>query len=281
MAAKLDDATASYAVELYMSGSSGPAVAIRLGIDATTVLACVRRAGQPVRSIQQARQLYHPRGKNLRTDIDGRAVAVRFLGGQSVKSLAQDLHVSGRLITRLLRDEGVATRTPAEARLLIDREQATTRGAVSRSRMVGLGEQTLQAMLEERGEHPDPQAPVGTRNIDLAIPPVAVEVWLSSTSPLGDPYCLRRFEYLRERGWWLCYVLVSRRTGLLIPTAAEQVIALANLARTNPTPLREHWVIRGCGELAARFTDQDNHPTLIPPAHDCPHHSTINKRFAR
>src|SRR5207237_1177233 len=96
---------------------------------------------------------------------------------------------------------------------LIDREKMLTARAESRPvNHVGWGEDILFDLLVEQGEVPERQLPAGTRNIDLAIKPVAVEVWLSSISPLQDPYCRSRLEYLSDRGWWICYIFVARRT---------------------------------------------------------------------
>jgi len=181
-------------------------------------------------------------------------------------------------VNRLL-EQGITPRNPAAARLVLNREQTATRAAESRPDHVGWGEDTVSDWLVERGETPDLQHPVGTKNIDIAIAPVAVEIWLSSSSPLTDPYCRKRIEYLSNRGWWCCYVLISRRTKVLLPAVADEIITFVQLARVHPTPPRQHRVIRGCGELAATFGDNLNDITVVPPSKGCIHHRTGNKRI--
>ena len=117
------------------------------------------------------------------------------------------------------------------------------------------------------------------RNIDIAIAPIAVEVWLSSSSPLEDPYCRGRIKHLSDLGWASCYVLVSRRTRTLLPAVADKIVAIHDAAQRDPTAPREHWVIRGCGELAATFSDDLAHGPLVPAAVSCPHHRPGNKRL--
>jgi len=157
---------------------------------------------------------------------------------------------------------------------MIDSKKAAALGAQARSRPIGWGEQILAQWLVDRGETPDAQRPSGTRNIDLALHPVAMEVWASASFPFHDPYCRERIKDLADQGWTMFYVHV--RNQILLPTVADQIVEFCQLSRSNPASPREHRVVRGCGELAAVSGDDLDHVTVIPPSKSCPYHSRID-----
>jgi len=153
-----------------------------------------------------------------------------------------------------------------------------TRTAESRSRKVGAGENTIFQWLVERGEHPERQFPVGRCNVDIAIGSIAVEIERVGFNPFCWPRAAKRIKYLSERGWSVISILVSVHTDVLLPCVADKVVAIAQTARQNPTAPREHWVIRGCGEVAARAGDDFADTPLIPASVSCPHHGATYMR---
>jgi hypothetical protein len=273
-----------HAITLYQSGLSSVIVARQLRADPGWVQGVLKEAGV-TRSRSAARRHFFDRGGRspfLNRTLPIQEIADRYRQGETTVALANAFGVSGRAITRCIREGGGQVRTVAEARLLIDREQSATRRAAARSpHFIGAGEELLRQMLTDRGECPNPQYPCGTKNIDLALLPVAVEIVVSAEAPFKNRYILKRTVYLAQRGWWCLYIWVSRRTGVLVPEIADQVIAFRDFASSNPSSMREHRVLRGCGELAARATDDLDHWTVIPSSNSCPYHSTMNKRFGR
>lgn len=279
MPAPRPQADRDHMIELYRSGMTMKEIAQRFNTHKTVVGKVIRRAGisrlpteYGVKSRDKATG-----DKRFRTDVDLQQVAKRYLAGEPQTAIAQDLQVCHGTIKRWLKEMGIPIRSYAETRLLIEREQASATIANSRSRRIGWGEELLYQWLIERGETPDRQRPEGVKNIDIALHPIAVEIWLSSSSPLTDTYCRERIKYLAERGWSSLYIFISRRTRVLLPCVADEIIARYNFARSNPTAIRQHWVIRGCGEVAATFGDDLNHGPLIPPSIDCLYHSTVNE----
>jgi hypothetical protein len=243
----------------------------------------IREAGV-TRSLSDARDLFFKNGgtvHNTRTDLAADDIIRRYAANETLKDIAASLDIDANAIRRVLTQHGVTLRTMTEAYGLMDREQSATRRAQGRSRLVGFGEEQVYQWLVERGETPDCQRPEGTRSLDLALLPVAVEIWLSATSPFTDPYCCTRIEYLSKRGLSSYYVWIARRTKVLLPIVADQIIAFMNFVRSQPPTFREHRVVRGCGELASAAGYDFNNMTLIPPSVDCPYHSCVNKSIAR
>lgn len=278
------NADRDHAIELYTSGLSTRQITDIMRADTKWIRRVIHDAGL-MRNRQDARlaaSATHPHWQaRNRTDISSVDIVGDYQSGIPATEIAKRLGVSTRVVRARLNQGGIPLRSRAEARLLIDREKAAATVAEGRSRKVGWGEDLLYDWLVERGEVPDPQFPVGIRNIDIALAPIAVEVWTSSISPLADPYCRDRIKYLADRGWASVYIFVARRTRTLLPCVADEVIRIRDLARANPSAPRQHWVIRGCGERAAVFGDNLDHGALIPPAISCGYHSSINKSVRR
>jgi transposase len=280
MPRKLPEADRKNAVKLYVSGLSGKQVALQLGVSGHCIERYLNEAGV-TRSIAEAQLLRNARGDGRKPiELPLEDIKRRYEAGEGCPQIAQTYGVSQSVISRRLQDMGVRIRTLAEAGALI-REESRAKRAESCAAPVGWGEELLGRWLRERGKDPVHQLPVGSRNVDLALTPIAVEVWLSGSSPLTDPYCRNRIKYLGDRGWSSCYVFIPRRTRILVPAVADQIVALHDAALLNPTAPRQHWVIRGCGELAATFGDDLNHGPLIPMSVSCPYHGSGNSRFAR
>ena len=281
MPRKFPDSYRLHAIQLYESGLSLLLVSQKMGVSIEWVDGVVLSTGI-ARSRAEAAKLRFKRERphNTYLDLPVAEIVRRYQGGGGVLDIARDLGISSRPVFRILEEQGVARRSLADTQRLIGRKKAL---AIAKARPdhVGWGEEKVQAWLAERGEVADSQHPSGTRNIDIAIPPIAVEVWLSANSPFTDTYCRDRIKDLSDRGWVSYYVWVARRTRILLPTVADQLVAWIQEGRRNPTAPREHRVIRGCGELAATASYDLDQITRIPPSVDCPHHSSVNKRLRR
>lgn len=282
MGIPLDETDTLHAKQLYESGLSVDAVAEEMLTTRDKIVGALRRTNCEIRTLSNARKVFFRRGgvhPAFIAELPVNEIVERYQAGEAAKSIAESLGVSMNTIHYRLSMRGVKLRTMTEARRLIDFKNSAALCAKSKSRQIGWGEEIFESLLRQRHVDADPQRVIGTRNIDLAIYPVAVEIWIGTTSPLNDPYCRKRVEYLTNRGWWVCYVLISRRTRVLTDATADQVISLVEEARRNPSPVRKHWVIRGCGEIAAVTGPDFCKKPLIAPSKSCPYHSTINKRL--
>jgi len=260
----LDSTQTADAIDLYATGLSCQDVALTMGVGIDSVYGALVRAGIERRSLSDAR-----RGMFARKYADRDSIILsRYQAGESMNAIAADLGTQRRIVSKVLRQNNIKLRSVTESVRLLDRDVLTERGSQgcqnNRARL-GWGEELVEAALIDRGEHPVLQQSVGTKNIDIAIHPVAVEVWLSSSFPTRDDYCRKRIEYLADRGWWVFYVFVSRRTKLLdVDLVADQAVDFRELAQGDPSSLREHRVIRGSGELVARCRDDLEHLPLVP-----------------
>ncbi len=137
-----------------------------------------------------------------------------------------------------------------------------------KTHQIGFGEKAVLDELAARGQTAEPQHPFQTRNIDIAIGQnVAVEIWLSSGLPLSDPYCRKRLKQLVKGGWWCCYVLISRVTKRLdVGSVADKLMRFVEMTKRNHPDGRQHWVIRGSGELQTVFGDDLNEWSHISAA---------------
>lgn len=272
-----------YIIELYLSGLTQREVAEKVGSEQKQIGHVLRQAGVS-RSNSKAQLLSWEKGRvayQYREDVPIVKIISDYKAGKPITKIAEEIGLDSGIVRHRLIENRITLRTAEEAYALIDREKSATLRAESRSRKTGWGEDVIQGWLEERGESPDPQLPVGTKNIDLAISPIAVEVWFATDNPFKSPYCRERIEYLANRGWTSLYIWIMKRTKVLLPVVADKVVALVKQSRRYPSVLSQHWVIRGCGEYAATSSFDLNDITFIPPSKDCPHHSCINKGLSR
>lgn len=211
----------------YLSGASMEQLGKEVGVDPTTLARRLRRVGVAIRDRRAAQ-------------------ATRYAQSTAEQRIALTAaaNVASRGIKRT--PEQVARSTGARAEAL----------RATRS-VVGGFEQELQAMLVKRGVNPTPQLAAGPYNIDLALPPVAVEVHVCASSPLSNARLRKRVEKLAERGWSVLYVWISKHSPLT-EKAADKVVSLVELAKRNPSTLGQHWVIRGSGEDAV-VNRRDSH----------------------
>jgi transposase len=283
MPKKLSNFYRDHIVELYLSGLNNREIAEQEGRDEAWITTVVNQAGVN-RSHSQAQRLTWQKGRqayqlnqSLEKDMD--KIIARYLAGESCQSIARQYGVNESLVNCRLRKKGVL-RTPAQALLLIDREKAMTRLAKTRTKLTGFGEDTLYQLLTDRGEGPIPQLPLGSKNIDLALEPIAVEVWKASDFPFRSDYCRKRIKYLANRGWSSLYVWITPNLSGVSPLVADEVVRLVQITRANPTSTRQHWVIRSSGKYASIASFDLNHWTFIPSSKRLPHNSPFHESAA-
>lgn len=246
---------------LRMSKLTGPEIA--------TLMAPARLAKESTKGMPNLKR---------RIAVDDRAIVSRYASGESEKAIAESLGVSRSVVRRRLLDAGVNPRGGSEsmrirmANMTSDERKLITthaRSACTQSRqetlsVVGWGENTLRDWLVDRGCETIPQLAMGPYNIDLAVHPVAVEVWNSATNPLRLRRAHEKAKYLRERGWSLVWVWI-RKDHVFDERVADEIVAIIERTRLNPSTGCEHWVIRGSGEFAPVRKYDTNDIAIVEP----------------
>lgn len=212
----------------------------------------------------------------VRHTLDVDDLVRRYLAGESEQTIATDLGVGRPTIRRRLlaagvqprnRSEALAVRmanTPADERKRLASAANTARrgskaSADELARKADTAERTLQkirngeiglaSLLSTRGMVPDLQKACGPYNIDIALPPVAVEVHVSTTHPMRSARQRERVVYLADRGWRTLYVWLRPGTEAA-DSGADEVVRHVQRAQADPSSVREYRVIRGSGEDA-------------------------------
>ena len=198
------------------------------------------------------------------------------LTGKSVKCLAAELGVSRPTLLRHFAEAGFRQRTrseamftrmahttPSERKHLAEAANRASRGQkrsleerLKRARAwehtvskAGFGEAELVAWLTERGHECFWQKAVHVYNIDIAIPPVAVELSFGTSHPMRrtGAFDRRKIEYLTDHEWFVIYILLSDRS-LFCEAIADYLHTTIELVKRQPSMLGQYWVIRGSGK---------------------------------
>jgi len=127
------------------------------------------------------------------------------------------------------------------------RERAITRQQTLQ--YVGVGETEFASMLTKKGLQCAPQLAVGRYNIDIAIPPIAVEIHRNRSSPLAASNNRKKLEYMRSNGWAVVFVWIKKDITEFRESQADYIVSLYKRACVDPTVLGQYWVIRGDCEL--------------------------------
>ena len=227
-----------------------------------------------------------------RVHLDTNDLVRRYLSGESEYALAHSLSVSRGAIRLRLNGAGVTIRGWSAAGLVRaskmsfeerDAQAAAAHVATTgrkrtfeskclsantrqeRGLFISSLERDIAAMLEARGFEPVLQQAVGPYNCDIAIYPVAVEVFGGAWHWYGD-HMLRtpeRFRYILNAGWHILAVTTYRRTPVTGETA-DYIAAYIEEMRRDPARRREYRVIRGAGELMASGSAEDDHISIMP-----------------
>jgi very-short-patch-repair endonuclease len=269
--AKLD-----HAIQLYLAGEPVQKIPAATGVS----LSCFHRE-RIARGIPSRKRL------NLPTD----AIVAAYNAGASEYAIARQYGVSRETIANRLTELGVERRGTSEAGLVRAAQMTPAERkaqAASANRTIRLrnlnptekfrraltaeargvpgsdGEELLRSFLKERGVTAIPQRAVGPHNVDLALPPVAVEVlgggWHSVKTHHAE-----RSPYILDEGWHLVMVWNYEGVSALGPGAADYLVTFAEQVRRNPPATCQYRVITGQGQVLATFGREDNQFPLVPP----------------
>lgn len=285
-AADLDDL-----VRLYAEGVGVVALAARYGCRKPAINAALASRGVEKRTVSDNRRLDWTR-RDDHFPLDDATLIHRYVDlGESTVTIGQSIDRTAASVGQRLRrlgyernrsEAGVvrAARLGHEGRMaLIASAHAAVRGraksadwlhaiAVSRQRSGGVPsgytELLMEDWLRERGLDPVPQMAIDRYNVDLAIPPVAVEIVFRTAADLRTPRFVRKVENLTDRGLHVLVVLVSRRT-LIQPGAADHAVAFLKEAQADPSPVGQYRVVWGSGEVLAAGRGDFAEWAAVPP----------------
>lgn len=276
MAAPLDPLHLDDAIARYLAGEPFEQINAATGVSASALHRERNRRGVPPRRIFA---------------LPADEVASSYLSGESECGLAARYGVSRSVIRRHLARHGVAVRGTSEAgkvragkmtaeqrqtqaaaahravrgtRVSLDQLIARAAARESRGGLDSPGERFLYAELVKRGESPISQKAIGKYNVDLALPPVAVEVLGGGWHATKRSHAERTPDIL-DQGWCLVFVWNHEGDSALREGAADYVVAFADEVRRDPSLIGEYRVISGSGEPLAGGRVQDGEFALVPP----------------
>jgi hypothetical protein len=229
-------------------------------------------------------------GKLEGLDVDD--LVERYGTGESELALSKRLGVSRGVIRRRLLEAGLSPRDehaamvvrmasapPSERRRLTAAANTARRGkgvaqieAIRKAAWkeqsqfyVGQGEREFGSWCQSAGAEIFYQRAVDRFNVDVALPPIAVEIHVTPTNPTRLRRFDRRSKEIMQRGWHLLYVWITRGHPLS-PASADYALTWLHETEGQPAALREYRVIRGGGELVTAGHYDPNHLALIPTA---------------
>jgi hypothetical protein len=108
---------------------------------------------------------------------------------------------------------------------------------------------------------------IGPYNVDIALAPIAVEVFGGAWHGGGRAAARwpKRIRYLLDEQWHVVVVWVEHARDPLTIGAAEYVVALRDQLRRNPALVGQYRVIRGSGKEIIRGCANDDHFPVKPP----------------
>lgn len=204
-------------------------------------------------------------------------------------TIAKQFNVSRQVIKRILVNNNITRRTQSEANMLfqskrtiaekkasIANAQEWTRGkklpyehlcnsakGIERSKAnVSTSEKFLFDLLLDRGIVTIPQKAVGKYNIDLAVFPVAIEVfgggWHAS-----KPNHIERTRYLLNNGWNVVFVWANVVRNPLSNGVADYIITFLDELSSNPSSISQYRVLRGDGKELSRGSMNDDNISIV------------------
>lgn len=217
----------------------------------------------------------------------------RYVNGESLENIAQELHC-GQSWLRFqfmkhgihLRSRGEATKLRMEKLGVVGRLQITAAAHFAASRrkqprseivlrmrnralalqernspLKGGFEYTVFKCLKRAGFPARSQRAIHGYNVDLAVPPVAVEVHVAVNNPMANPILRKRTEKLLELNWNVAYVWITRGKWFS-REAADKLISIVQAVRSDPSAPCQYWVIRGTGEVCMTGLHVDYVPRI-------------------
>lgn len=255
---------------LYVAGKSTRQVAAELRVGVDAVAGVVKRAESMRNHSQAALNKFTEGFEHPNTKVDAQAVREAYETSSMFQDeIAERFGLSKGHVGSVVKRAGGQLRNRNQAARQAVANGSAERGALGRQyhcASVGAFEDILYGSLCDRGESPIQQRAVGTKNVDIAIHPVAVEVWVSCDFPTRHRYCSERIKYLADRGWWCLYVFVDRKSrDFDLAAVTNEIIRFKQIAETYPAASRQHWVIRGGGEFCTCVGDDLNEIARILP----------------
>lgn len=238
-------------------------------------------------------QLLNGRRSPRRLTLPEEEICRRYVSGETEQALAKAFNTSRRTIATRLQENGVTHRTQSETqRIRAIAQTPEQRSAQARAaheavrgrehsfeekcqraqtrqiKQLGISahEALLCYWLAERGFSSIPQCAIGPYNTDLAIHPVAVEIYGGGWHSGGRHFArvAERTRYILDQGWNLIFVWVDRRKWPLTIGCAEYLIAFLEQASIDPSLRGEYRVIRGNGQEFPASSFYFNKTTGIP-----------------
>jgi len=214
----------------------------------------------------------------------------RYIEGESENALAKEAGVNRCTFRKRIIDAGIVPRSQSEAEKIKwgrmtpkqRKRQVAAAHEAARNRDVSFKELCKRAntrqgnlaynvsrseivlgrWLDSMGIDVVHNLAVGPYNCDIGTGAVAVEVWGGSWHP--KPGEVERTKYILDSGHHMLIVDLDYRRFPLSRSVTEYVVALLELASSDPTAIRQYWMVRGDGEIIFKRFNDDN-ISLVPP----------------
>lgn len=210
--------------------------------------------------------------------------------GTTVKDIARQYSVSEQIVSRALLEAGIVItrfetmrrrtarlsdleRAALGQRLIQNRDElaaACKRAITNEQRQLRIShlEHAIGRWLSIRNVEFSFQRAVGPYNIDIALPPIAVEVFGGSWHADSDRvrHFNTRAKYLFDRNWSILVIWHHISDYPVSERAADDVVAFANALRSDPSRVREYRVIRGDGELVSAGCYNGHDISVVSPS---------------
>lgn len=277
--------------KLYLSGQTVKQVARVLGTSESTLHTFVRRNGFKFTDL---RAVSHPKTiPSRRIPLDVSEIVRRYNNGESKKGIALSLGVGEMTISKRLKEAGIPTaanrseamRTRLSRMTLEERLQLTKKAhdavrgmkrsledlekrarGKEKSGPGSRAEELLSEWLESAGFPGTAQKAISKYNVDIAVSPVAVEIYGGNWHANGRHHAraVERFKYIINSGWNLYIIWVNAKSYPLLPDILSDLIPYLKRSRRDPAFRSQYRVVWGTGQLvsAGRYNGEDL--ALIP-----------------
>jgi len=283
MTAKFTDAHDDDIIQRYLSGETPSKIAERYGISKDVIARILKENATQMRPSAWSPKVFLP----------GLAVAEMYVTGKSVNAISKHYGCTRSTVVRVLKEAGIRLRGRSEAetvkwaqmksasrRRQTEAAQEAVRGRKrsfetlcktaktreTRQTHKSVTEDILASMLQRMGFAPVIQKAIGPYNCDLAVHPVAMEIFGGGWHWHGLHLrrSEKRFRYILDRGWNILAVVISPPRWPLNSEVADYIGAYLEALSSHPPEICEYRMIRGAGELLASGRADDDHIAIIP-----------------
>ncbi len=216
--------------------------------------------------------------------IPRQELATDYLSGAGGLALAERYGTTRNTVNRILRAHGVTPRGRSDAmrcrhrRLGADGRRALAASAnkAARGRVVSFEEKCKRAkIVERRSLHTSKNdlalwkelggtlvKAIGPYNVDIAVPPVAVEVFGGSwRGGSRGPHSSERFDYIVNSGWTFAFVWVTDDTDWV--RCSKKLLTFIDETSRAPSVRRKHGVIRSSAKGSITNTQLNQLPAVL------------------